>query len=136
MSRISEILLRMPRYRKTGKHAYMCACPAHQDKTASLAVKETEDGRILIHCFAGCGATEVLDAIGMDWDALFPDTYKTFPREKNRVNFRDCADQLTLEGAILLQYANMVAKGEAINRESLLKCVSSISRIHNLMEGR
>ena len=31
-----------------------------------------EDGRVLVHCFAGCGVSEILGAVGLDFDALFP----------------------------------------------------------------
>jgi hypothetical protein len=43
-----------------------------------LAVRENEDGRILLHCFAGCETANVLGAIGMDMTDLFP------PDEKRR----------------------------------------------------
>ncbi|MBT9137339.1 MAG: DNA primase [Firmicutes bacterium] len=34
---------------------YMTICPAHNDRTPSLSVREAEDGRIIATCF-GCGA--------------------------------------------------------------------------------
>lgn len=41
----------------------MCRCPAHDDKTPSLSVSETRDGRPLVHCFTGCKQSEVIDAL-------------------------------------------------------------------------
>jgi DNA primase len=38
--------------------SWTACCPAHNDKGPSLAIRETEDGRVLLHCFAGC---ETLD---------------------------------------------------------------------------
>lgn len=29
-------------------------CPAHEDNTDSLSIRQTLDGKVLIHCFAGC----------------------------------------------------------------------------------
>ena len=38
----------------------MCRCPAHQDTTPSLSVTGTQDGRVLLHCFAGCDGRDVI----------------------------------------------------------------------------
>ncbi len=35
-------------------------CPCHDDHTPSLSIKDTEDGRLLVKCFAGCTQNEVV----------------------------------------------------------------------------
>lgn len=40
----------------------ICRCPAHQDRTPSLSVRAGRT-RLLLHCFAGCGAKEILGAL-------------------------------------------------------------------------
>lgn len=62
-----------------GPTKWVARCPAHDDSSPSLSVKELRDGRVLVHCHAGCGATDVLDALGLDYGALFPpdDDYKS-----------------------------------------------------------
>ncbi len=47
-------------------------CPAHEDSSPSLSVKALDDGRVLIHCFAGCSAPDVLAAIGLTLSDLYP----------------------------------------------------------------
>jgi hypothetical protein len=47
-------------------------CPAHEDRVASLTITDADD-RVLIHCHAGCDPLAVLDALGLDWSALFDD---------------------------------------------------------------
>jgi hypothetical protein len=37
-----------------------------------LAISETGDDRVLLHCFAGCSTQEVLLSIGLTFDDLFP----------------------------------------------------------------
>ena len=53
--------------------SWTAQCPAHEDKSPSLSVRETEDGRVLVHCFGGCDVQSVLGAVGMDMTDLFPE---------------------------------------------------------------
>ena len=43
----------------------MVRCPAHDDKQASLSIKDGDDG-LLVNCFAGCGWKEIKDAFKRD----------------------------------------------------------------------
>ena len=52
---------------------YMCKCPAHEDRTASLSVREGDGGKILLHCMAGCSTSEVVRAMGLKMADLFPE---------------------------------------------------------------
>jgi hypothetical protein len=63
--------------------SWTACCPAHNDKGPSLAIREVEDGRILIHCFAGCETLSVVQALGMDLSDLFPpdDKRSEYPLE-------------------------------------------------------
>jgi putative DNA primase/helicase len=47
-------------------------CPAHEDRTASLSIREGDAGRVLLHCFTGCPTLDVLQAMGLQWPDLFP----------------------------------------------------------------
>ena len=53
-----------------GKGKWMACCPAHQDKSPSLAINEADD-RILVHCFAGCETSDVIAALGLTVSDLF-----------------------------------------------------------------
>ena len=75
---VEKVLERLDHARKTSKDQWVAVCPAHSDRSPSLHVREKEDGRVLIHCKAGCGATEVLEAIGLSYNDLFPDTGKEY----------------------------------------------------------
>jgi hypothetical protein len=72
MSAIDTLLSHMTNIRKAGGGNYACKCPAHADKSASLSIKEGEDGRVLMHCFAGCSALEVVTAVGLRLEDLWP----------------------------------------------------------------
>lgn len=42
---------------------WMARCPAHDDATPSLAIKDGRDGKVLVHCFAGCEQAAVIAAL-------------------------------------------------------------------------
>lgn len=42
--------------------AWMASCPAHEDGSPSLAIRES-DGRVLVHCHAGCAQRDVIAAL-------------------------------------------------------------------------
>lgn len=70
---IELLLSRMQKVKATGKHRWICQCPAHQDKSPSLALSITDDGKVLMNCFAGCDTYSILQSVGLDWDAIFPE---------------------------------------------------------------
>ena len=49
---------------------YQCRCPAHDDRKASLSVRQGERG-VVMHCKAGCDTTRVCEALGIKLRDLF-----------------------------------------------------------------
>jgi hypothetical protein len=47
-------------------------CPAHEDKHASLSVKECVDGTVVVHCHASCNPDAIAKALGLEMRDLFP----------------------------------------------------------------
>jgi hypothetical protein len=70
-SAVQRVLDRIVGYRSTGEGKWIARCPAHEDRSPSLSIREKDDGRVLINCFAGCGAGDVLAAIGLRMSDLF-----------------------------------------------------------------
>lgn len=71
--RADELVGQLKKVRARGPNQWMACCPAHQDRSASLSVKAEGDGRILLHCFAGCQPDEVLSAIGLTFADVMPE---------------------------------------------------------------
>jgi putative DNA primase/helicase len=61
---IDEILSRLHGVKQTGDRQFEARCPVHDDRTASLSVGACVDGRVLVHCHAGCATESVMTAIG------------------------------------------------------------------------
>ena len=45
---------------------WLAICPTHADRNPSLALRVTEEGKLLVNCFAGCDPKAVLAAIGYE----------------------------------------------------------------------
>lgn len=60
-------------FRKSKKNGnyYVAQCPAHQDSSPSLTIREN-DGQIWLKCHAGCDNMTILAAAGLDVDELRP----------------------------------------------------------------
>lgn len=113
---IEGLLSKLDKVRPSGDGKYMACCPAHSDSDPSLAIKETSDGRILLHCFAGCGANEVTAAIGMTLQDLFPEgptgEWYSFGRERKIQKKKD--DRLNVEKNVVV-----IAELDRLNKKRL-----------------
>ncbi len=63
---VERLLARLEAVRRTGPDRWLARCPAHEDRRPSLSIREGDDGRVLIYDFAGCGAADVVAALGLD----------------------------------------------------------------------
>lgn len=70
---IDALLSSLDAVRETGHGKYFARCPAHDDRSPSLTIKECGDGRVLVHCFAGCETEDVLSAVGLAFADLMPE---------------------------------------------------------------
>lgn len=65
-----ELAARFAGARKT-TGGYLVRCPAHDDHSPSLSICEGRDGRVLLHCFAGCTFAQIVAALHLDPAELF-----------------------------------------------------------------
>ena len=66
---VEELLSRFDRVRRNGKR-WSARCPAHTDRTPSLAIAEGDSGWLL-RCWAGCTFTEITHAAGLEPSQMF-----------------------------------------------------------------
>src|SRR6185436_14286212 len=69
---LDALLSRLERVRKHGPDRWTSRCPAHEDRHPSLSIRETSGGTVLLRCFGGCSAADIVGAIGMSMCELFP----------------------------------------------------------------
>ena len=73
MSAVEKLLSRLQRVKRTGTGKWIASCPTREDKSPSLAIRETDDGTILMHDFGGDSVEAILGAVGLSFADLFPD---------------------------------------------------------------
>jgi CHC2 zinc finger len=71
MTTATKVLDRVAGLKQTGSRRWISRCPAHDDRSPSLSIREVENGRLLLHCFGGCETDDVLAAIGLSFSDLF-----------------------------------------------------------------
>jgi hypothetical protein len=69
---VDELLSQLQRVKPSGTDRWMALCPAHKDvRGRSLSIRE-DNGRILLHCFAGCEVLTICDRLGIELKQLMP----------------------------------------------------------------
>jgi putative DNA primase/helicase len=43
--------------------SWMARCPAHDDRDPSLSIRDSDDGKVLVRCHAGCEQHQVIAAL-------------------------------------------------------------------------
>jgi len=132
-----KLLDRLDKVRSLGKSSYMACCPAHDDRSPSLSIKECDDGRLLVHCFAGCPTTDVLDAVGLSLADLFPVEMKSkhhtgqLPHGK-RLRLQQAADY---ERTVLAIIGADAANGAPIDAERAAIAKDNLRKIQRVLNG-
>ena len=72
---IDDFLSKLEGVKKSGD-GYLSRCPAHKDGTASLSIKSGDEGRLLLHCHAGCDLNAIVGSMGMKVAELFSTSAK------------------------------------------------------------
>jgi 5S rRNA maturation endonuclease (ribonuclease M5) len=97
---MNSILSRLNGVKPCG-NGWKALCPAHDDQKQSLHVSEGKDGRVLIHCHAGCSVNNICQALGIDLGDLFPPKPKVYAGGKSPViatyDYRDTNGKLLFQ---------------------------------------
>lgn len=128
------LLARLDAVKPTGDGRWIARCPAHADRHASLSVKETAEGVVLVKCWAGCSAAEIVSAAGLDMGDLFPEKSTDGKPERRPFPAADILRGLHLEAMIVAVAASDMAKGKRITPDDLERLKLAASRIHAAAE--
>jgi hypothetical protein len=123
--------------KRTGTNRWLAKCPAHDDRKASLAIRELDDGRILLHDFAGCEPEHVLSAVGLSFNDLFPERAigENLPKERRPFPAADVLRAIRFEALVVVCAAKMLANGEALTEADRERLNAASARIGAALEA-
>lgn len=132
-----DLLSRLSGVRSTGRDRWIAKCPAHDDRSPSMTVRLLPDGRVLLHCFAGCDTQAVLDAMGLTFGDLFPEplTRESLPRTRGGIGAHEALQCLRTESAIVAITASDVASGKALSAVDADRAATAAGRIASALEA-
>jgi hypothetical protein len=106
LANLDILLGKLVHVKPSTKGNYKACCPAHDDKEASLSVKQEGD-KILLKCFAGCTTESIIKAINLDIHDLFIDNKPTVPAKETLIAEYSYTDE---QGKMLYQVCRFEPK--------------------------
>ena len=133
------LLSRLDKVRQTGPGRWVARCPAHDDRGPSLSVRELEDGRALLKCFAGCTAHEVVSAVGLSLSDLFPEkpAYEAHRIKGERRPFpaADVLRCIAFEALVVLTAGAALLGGQPFTEADRARLVLAVGRIQAALDA-
>ena len=133
MTPAERILVVLDEYRETSPRQWIARCPAHDDRNPSLAIKDGDDGRVLVHCFAGCETEDVLSAIGLTFPDVMPERIgsdHSYKPVRNRISPRDALATLDHESLVVAIIGADFLEHKEIDNEIWDRLGAAVQRIN------
>ena len=133
------LLSKLQRVRRTGPGRWIASCPTREDQSPSLAVRELDDGTVLLHDFGGDDVGSILAAVGMTFDDLFPAKPGHCAKPVRRpFNPSDVLTLAAFEAAVAVLVVSDVLKGRATDadRDRLLVAAQRLGNAAEVCNGQ
>lgn len=133
----AELLLSRLEGVKAYGRGHRALCPACGGKAKKLSITEADNGAVLLHCFAGCDALAIVEAVGLRLGDLFPIRLAPMTEAERREakrrmqesGWRAALDVLAVEAAIVQIAGRQMTKGNALNDEDGKRLSVAVERI-------
>lgn len=137
-----QFLARFESVRETGLGRWIARCPAHEDRSPSLSLRLLDDGRWLIHDFAGCEAASILAAVGLQFSDLFPERLRnpahpagSFPRERQPFDPLDTLRLVARECLVCALAASDAVAGKPVSEADAQRTAFAVGRIFSALDA-
>lgn len=132
------LLQRLDGVQRQGK-GWRAKCPSCGGASRKLSISEADEGRVLLHCFGGCSAADVVQAAGLQLVDLFPERLTADTpddRRKRRRAAREsqwgaALDTLALETRIVALAAAAMVEGNPLSAEDRDRLARAALRIED-----
>src|SRR5262249_40612681 len=132
---VGKILDRLDRVKSTSSDTWIASCPTnahpHGDRSRGLSIRAVDD-RVLIFCHAGCGAGDVVAALGFTLADLYdrPAPIASATQNRQRVPTRDLLELISEETAVVAFTACDMLSGKRIDEVNWKRLATAANRIH------
>lgn len=126
----AQLLDRLERVKQTAPSRWIACCPAHEDRSPSLSVRELDDGRVLLHDFGGCSTQHVLGALGLSLSDLFEKPIgHSFRPTHSRITARDALEALDHEVLVAVLILDEILTKRKVSPRQIVRLAQAAGRI-------
>ena len=130
---VNRLLGRLKKAHQTSPGKWRACCPAHDSSSKSLSIADIE-GRILVHCFAGCSPEAILSTVGLSFGDLYETPLGNFsPLKRSAFNARDVLDLVVHEAMTLSVIASDFLRHRQISTLEAERLFSATSRLNQII---
>jgi hypothetical protein len=127
---------------QVGAARWRARCPAHDGKSRDvLSIGETPDGTVLVKCFGGCSAAEVVAAVGLQLSDLFPrvdwqstGVHRVRPHRRPRADWPALILGCERDLLIVKIALSSIARHERISEGDAEACQRAATRVYCLIQ--
>lgn len=138
---VTTLLARLQGVRRHGE-AWRADCPIGHSSRGALSIATGDDGRVLLHCFAGCAAGDITSAAGLRLADLYPERVTRMTSEERRsarqrareANWSAALGVLATEATVCEVAAEMIRRGDPMAADDIERVHAASQRIHAARE--
>ena len=134
---IDALLHRLERVQRSGQ-GWRADCPTGHRTRGTLSLAQGDDGRVLLHCFAGCSTADVLGALGLTLGDIMPERLRDESPEGRRAarerfqlaSVAAATGVVAREAELVLIAAADTAQGIPLTDADLARLAEGVERLH------
>ena len=135
----ADVLLdRLEGVQRSGR-GWRARCPACGGRSRKVSVSEADAGNVLVHCFGGCSAGDVLQAVGLSLADLFPERLPAdTPDDRRRrrqaaveAQWGAALEMLEFEARIIRLAGQQLAAGRPLDPEDDARLAEAVRRVED-----
>jgi len=135
MSPADKLLPRLRQVRRTGPGRWIASSPTREDRHPSLAIRELEDGRLLLHDFGGDAVADVLAVLGLELGDLFPVSPRPSAKSNKRpFNATDVLALVAMESSVAVVVCADVLRQREVSEADFGRLLTAAQRLGDAVE--
>jgi hypothetical protein len=132
MSAADKFLSRVEGVVQKGQGRWIFRVPTRKDRHASGSARELDDGRLLIHDFAGSSVVEMLAAVGLEMSDLYPEKLTDHgKRERRPVFATEALRCVAFEALVVSAAASSMANGNTLTDDDHERLIVAAERLNS-----